>query len=510
MTESLPIDGTSLTLEQFLAVVRHGCAVQLTPPAREAIRRAREAIDRAVREGRTIYGVTTGFGALADRKIPAEEARALQLNLVRSHACGTGAALPEEVVRGMMLLRLNTFARGHSGVREAVADALLEMLNRQITPWVPEQGSVGASGDLVPMAHLALALLGEGSFLDPEGGSPRPAAAVLAAAKLPALQLAEKEGVSLLNGTPLMTAYLALGVADGRCLLASAEVGTAMAWDALEGGLEPLDDRIGALRGAEGQRHSAQRLRRWLQGSTLCAPAQSPRSQDPYTLRCAPQVHGSTELALDFAGEILEAELNAVSDNPIIVDGHEFLSGGNFHGQPLALALDTLALAIQHLAAFSERQSARLVDPATNRGLPPFLASRPGLTSGWMIPPYVAAALVVENSTLAHPASAMSLPTSANQEDFNSQGAWAGAKLRRIEANAARVVAIEWMIAGQALELRRPRSGGRGSEAALQGLRALVPPVGEDRAMVGEIDRVATEIRSGSLVRRVERECPAN
>jgi histidine ammonia-lyase len=205
----------------------------------------------------------------------------------------------------------------------------------------------------------------------------------------------------------------------------------------------------------------------------------------------------------------LDSELNAVSDNPIIVDGHEFLSGGNFHGQPLALALDTLALAVQHLAAFSERQSARLVDPATNRGLPPFLASHPGLTSGWMIPPYVAAALVVENATLTHPASAMSLPTSANQEDFNSQGAWAGAKLRRIVENTSRVLAIEWMIAGQALELRRPRSGGRGSEAALHGLRGLVPSLGEDRSMGGEIERVAQEIRSGSLVRRVERDAPA-
>jgi histidine ammonia-lyase len=498
MTESLPLDGRSLTLEQFLAVTRGRCAVAVEPGAWEAVRAARASVERALAADRPVYGVTTGVGRLADVSIPPERVDALQLNLIRSHASGAGPPLPEELVRGMMLLRANAFARGHSGVRPELIEALLLWLNRGLVPLVPEQGSVGASGDLAPLAHLALTLVGEGALLDARG-APRPAAEVLAANGIAPITVRAKEGVALINGTSLMASYLALGAEDAANLLAAAEGAVALSWDALRGAIEPLDDRIAELRGIPEQREVARRLRARLAGSRLVGSSGLP--QEPYTLRCAPQVLGAAALAIGFARRLAESELNAVSDNPLVFGGDEFLSGGNFHGQPLALALDTLALGTQYLAGFAERRVARLIDPATNRGLPAFLAGEPGLSSGFMIAQYLQAALVAENVVLLHPASGTSLPTSADQEDFNSQGAAAGAKLRRVIANTERVVAVEWLVAGQALEVRRPLSGGAGSEASLRALRALVPPLGGDRPLAPDIARVAEAIHDGSLLR---------
>jgi histidine ammonia-lyase len=501
VTESLPLDGRSLELDPFLAVVRGRCAVSLVPAAWEAIRQGRASVDRLLRSDRAVYGITTGFGRLADVRIAPAEADALQRNLVRSHASGAGPALPEEIVRGLLLLRLNAFARGHSGVRPELCETLIEALNRGLYPFVPEQGSVGASGDLAPLAHLALALLGEGECLDPSGAK-RPAREMLHAAGVPAIELHAKEGVALVNGTSLMTTYLALGVADARNLLSAAEAALALSWDALQGSLEPLEDRLHEIRNLPAQRAVAGRLRERLLGSALAVAPGRPHPQDPYTLRCAPQVLAASQLSIDWAAAVLAGELNAVSDNPVIFPGDEFVSGGNFHGQPLALALDTLALGVQYLAAYSERRVARLLDPATNGGLPAFLGDRPGLASGFMIAQYLQAALVAENAVLVHPASATSLPTSANQEDFNSQGAAAGAKLRRVLANAERTVAVEWLVAGQALEARRPAAGGPGSEAALRALRGIVPPLGADRPPAGDIERVAAALHDGSLLRR--------
>jgi histidine ammonia-lyase len=507
MTESLPLDGESLSLEQFLAVVRGGCPVSLTPEARNRVAASRRVVERAVHAGRTIYGVTTGFGSLSDRPIPASEARALQLSLIRSHSSGTGPALPDDVVRGLLLLRLNSLARGHSGVRTEVVDALIELLNRQLIPFVPEQGSVGASGDLAPLAHLALALIGEGAFVGRDGAV-RPAADVLREAGLAPLVLHEKEGVALVNGTSLMATYLALGVEDTRSLLAAAEVAAAMSFDALRGNPMALDDRLGEVRKSAEQRNEARVLRTLLHGSQLAPTRSEAIGQDPYTLRCQPQVFASVRLAIDFAEGIVANEINAVTDNPVVFEGDEFLNGGNFHGQSLALALDTLGLAVQYLAAFSERRIARLVHPALNRGLPPFLAPHAGVSSGYMIPQYLAAALVNENQSLVHPASASSLPTSADQEDFVSMGPWAGAKLRRILANTQKVVAVEWMVSAQALELRRPTPGGAGSEAALRAIREFVAPWSTDRSPAAEIENVARRIADGSLVRRVRTEVP--
>ena len=508
MSGTLPLDGTSLTLDHFLGVVRGHRPVALAPGARARVVASRAAVERAVASGRAVYGVTTGFGGLSHHAIPREKLRELQVSLVRSHASGAGPALPADVVRGLMLLRLNSLVRGHSGVRPELVEQLAEILNRGLVPWIPEQGSVGASGDLAPLAHLALAMIGEGAFVDRRTGAREPARDVLEREGIAALALAEKEGVAVLNGTALMASYLALAVADLGALYDAATVGIALSFDALEGDPESLDDRLGEVRNSPEQRAAAAALRELLAGSALAVRRTQWAGQDPYTLRCAPQVLAAVRLAIDFAGGIAERELNAVTDNPVVFEDDAFVSGGNFHGQPLALALDTLALATQYLAAYSERRIARILHPALNRGLPAFLAPEPGVSSGYMIPQYLAAALVNENATLVHPASAASLPTSADQEDFVSMGPWAGAKLRRALANTRTVVAIEWIVAGQALELRRPKTGGRGSVAALRALRAEVAPWTADRSPAPDIERVAARLEDGALVREVRATVP--
>ncbi|HLY77587.1 MAG TPA: histidine ammonia-lyase [Thermoplasmata archaeon] len=502
MTEPLALDGRSLTLDQFLAVARGGRPVSLAATARPAVEASRHTVERAVKAGRPVYGVTTGFGSLSQHVIPPSEARGLQLSLLRSHASGTGPALPADVVRGMLLLRANALGRGHSGVRPELVERLLEFLNRNLLPFVPEQGSVGASGDLAPLAHLALTLQGEGEFVDLEGRRVA-AAEIHRRLRLTPLDLAEKEGVALINGTSLMTSYLALSVADGRELLAASEIAAALSFDALRGDPSSLDDRLGALRNLPEQRAVAEAVRRLLHGSQLAVATGEWHGQDPYTLRCIPQVMAATCQGLDYAERTLATELNSVSDNPVVFESDEFVSGGNFHGQTLALALDTLALALHYLGAFAERRVARLVNPALNRGLPAFLAPTPGRSSGFMIPQYLAAALVNENQTLVHPASASSLPTSADQEDYVSMGAWAGAKLRRVIGNIQRIVAIEWIVAGQALEYRRPQSAGAGSEAAWRVLRERVASLAEDRSPAADIERMAAGLVDGSLVRQV-------
>ncbi|MCI4348610.1 MAG: histidine ammonia-lyase [Thermoplasmata archaeon] len=507
MTESLPIDGHSLSLDHVLAVARAGCGVSVTQEARTAMAASRRVVERAIERGRIVYGITTGFGGLSDRRIPPSEARALQTSLLRSHASGAGPPLPAEIVRCMLLVRANSLAAGHSGVRPELVERLVEFLNLRLTPWVPTQGSVGASGDLAPLAHLALPLIGEGEFLGPTGAR-LPAGPALREAGLSRLELVEKEGVALVNGTSLMTAYLALAIADVELLLAAAEVAGAISFDALQGDPGALDDRLGQLRHSPEQRHEAEVLRRLLEGSRLAASRPEYRGQDPYTLRCLPQVLAAVRLALGFARHVAEAELNAVSDNPVVFEGDEFVNGGNFHGQHLAFALDTLAIATQYLAAFSERRTARLIDPAKNRGLPAFLAPEAGRSSGLMIPQYLAAALVNENLTLTHPASVASLPTSADQEDFVSMGPWAGAKLRRVIENTRTVLAVEWLVSAQALELRRPANGGKGTEAALRAVRETVAPWASDRSPEPDIRSLSERLADGSLVARVRSETP--
>ncbi len=505
MTESFALDGRSLTLEQFLAVVRGGASVSLAPDARTAVSLGRAAVDRIVAAGRPVYGINTGVGALSHATIPRERIMELQTSLVRSHASGSGPALSAEVVRGLLLLRTNSLAHGLSGVRPELVDALMELLNRRLVPWIPEQGSVGASGDLAPLAHLALALSGEGAFVSPDG-RPEDAATTLRREGLAPMVFHEKEGIALLNGTALMTSYLALAVADAAALLEAATIACALSFDALLGDPGALDDRIGRARNLPAQREVARALRALLHGSQLSTARAEWSGQDPYTLRCAPQVLAAVRLGIDFAEGIARSELNAATDNPLIFEGDEALSGGNFHGQPLALALDTLGLAVHYCSSFAERRIFRILHPALNRGLPAFLAPVNAVSSGLMSPQYLAAALVNENSTLVYPASAGSLPTSADQEDFVSMGPWAGVKLRRILNNTQHVVGIEWIVAGQALELRRPKVGGRGSEVALRALREEVKPWSQDRSPAVDIERVAQRIATGALVRRVRSE----
>ena len=503
MTDPVRLDGTTLTLERFVEVVRGGAKVALAPEALAKVRTSRQAVEHAVASGRAVYGVTTGFGALSTVTIPPQKVRELQISLVRSHASGTGPPLGPEVVRGLMLLRLNSLARGLSGVRPELLELLAELLNRGLVPWVPEQGSVGASGDLAPLAHLGLAVTGEGAFRDGPTGAAVPAATVLEREGLRPLVLEAKEGVALLNGTALMASYLALGTVDARELLDASTVAAALSVDALLGSPQSFDDRLGEARNAPEERAVAAALRALLEGSQLSVARSEWGGQDAYTVRCVPQVLGAAREALRLAEGVARRELNAVTDNPLVFGPEEFVSGGNFHGQSLAFALDALGLGVQYLAGFSERRVARLVDPALNRGLPAFLAPEPGVTSGYMVPQYVAAALVNENATLVHPASATSLPTSADQEDYVSMGAWAGAKLGRIIENARNVVAIEWLVAGSALEHRRPRTGGRGTEAALRALRGRVRPWTADRSSSDDIRQVADGIARGVLTREV-------
>lgn len=509
MSEPAPLvlDGAHLRVQDVVEVARGGRRTELGAEARAKMERSRGFVTQAVAAGKPVYGVNTGFGRLSDRTVPREELLELQKNLVRSHASGVGPLLPPDLVRGMLLVRANGLARGHSGVRVELVEHLLALLAKGVVPAVPEQGSVGASGDLAPLAHAALVLLGEGEVLDLTSASGGTVGGneALQRAGLSPVTLEEKEGISVLNGTCLMASYLALLSHDAEKLARAAALAAAVSFDALKGNLGCLDARLHAARNLPVQEEAASVMRSLLSGSSLARPAGEYEGQDPYVLRCIPQVFAASWTGIHQARQLAETELNASSDNPLVFDG-EFLSGGNFHGQPLAFALDSLGLAVSYLGGFAERRVARLVDLDHSRGLPPFLSTSPGLSSGYMIPPYVAAALVAEDQGLVHPASAMSLPTSANQEDYNSMGATAGAKAARVIANVQRIVAIELLVACQALEARRPAKGGKGSEAALAAVRRRVGPLEGDRSPAPDIARLAQAIRDERFVSEVERE----
>ncbi|MDE1835570.1 MAG: histidine ammonia-lyase [Euryarchaeota archaeon] len=503
MSGPVVLDGNHLTLSDVVSVARQGRPVEISAEARARMEKARAAVLHIVSDGRPVYGVNTGFGRLSDRIVPKEQLPELQRNLVRSHASGVGPDLPRELVRAMMLLRANSLAKGVSGVRVEVVETLLAALHHDLVPAIPEQGSVGASGDLAPLAHLALALMGEGEVID-ERGHRMPSSGALAKAKVPPITLVEKEGISLVNGTCLMASQLSFLVHDGEALLRISELAAAVSFDALKGNVGALDPRLHEARNLPAQSSVAAEMRTLLSGSSLTRAPGDYQGQDPYVLRCIPQVLGAVRLGLSWARSVAEGELNAASDNPLVFDG-EFLSGGNFHGQPLALALDTVGLALSYLGSFSERRTARLVDADLSRGLSPFLSASPGFSSGYMIPPYVAASLVAEDQVLVHPASAASLPTSANQEDFNSMGATAGRKGLRLLENLRRILAIELMVGVQALEQRGPSRGGKGSETVRAAVRTRIPPLTEDRPPAPDIERLYEALREGSFLADVER-----
>jgi histidine ammonia-lyase len=500
MARALVLDGESLTLENVWEVAWNGRQVRLGPKARERMETTREVVERAARGDTPVYGVNTGFGALSEVKISPDQIRTLQRNLIASHCAGVGDPLPEDSVRAMMLLRANVLARGYSGVRPIVAERLLAMLNRRVHPVVPSQGSVGASGDLAPLAHLAAALIGTGEAFF--GGERLPATTALRRAKIPAVRLEAKEGLALVNGTQAMTALGVLAYGETRDLLRAADVATAMSLDALLGTPRAFDPRIAEVRPHPGAIESSQNLRNLLAGSEIALSHRESRHkvQDPYSLRCVPQVHGAARDVASFAREVLARELNAATDNPLVfADSGEILSGGNFHGQPVAYALDFLACALADLASISERRIEQLVNPQLS-GLPPFLAAESGLNSGFMMAQVTASALVSELKLLAVPASVDSIPSSANREDHVSMGMTAARKVRESVKNARRVLAIEILCAAQGIDYRRPLHSGPGVEAAHAVVRRRVPHLGSDRALYVDIAAVEALLGAGDLV----------
>jgi histidine ammonia-lyase len=496
----LELDGQPLTLEQIHQVATSLLNVAIAPGARTGIAASRAVVERIVASEETAYGINTGFGKMSDVRIGLGDLQSLQRNLVRSHACGLGEPLEEPEVRAMLLLRANVLAKGLSGVRSKLIELLVAMLNRGVHPVIPGKGSVGASGDLAPLAHLALVLIGEGeAYLK---GIRMPAAAALTQAGLSPLTLEAKEGLALLNGTQAMSAVGGLGLLRGLRVNRLFDLAGAMSLEALRGTPVAFDERIHLARPHAGQLEAAAHLRALLRDSEIRESHRSndPRVQDAYCLRCMPQVHGAARGALAHVRAVIEVESGSATDNPLIFNG-EVISGGNFHGAPLALALDYAAIAVTDLMSISERRIDRLINPDVNEGLPAFLAQTPGLSSGLMIAHVTAAALLNEAKVLAHPASVDSLPTSGGKEDHISMGMTAAHKLKQIIDNAEKVLAIELMTAAQGLEYRRPLKAATEVERARLFVRTLVAPLEEDRVLAGDIERLAKGVRDGDFDR---------
>lgn len=489
MPASITLDGHSLSIADVVAVARSAAPVTIASRALAAVTASRATVEAAIARGDTIYGVNTGFGKLAHVRVKPEQARDLQLNLIRSHASGIGDPLPVDAVRAMMLLRANVLLRGTSGVRSVVPELIVAMLNAPVHPRVPSQGSVGASGDLTPLAHLALAMIGEG-----ETGP------ALRAQGLRPVVLEAKEGLAFVNGTQAQTGLAALLVHDAWVLWRTAHAAAAMSLEAVRGSPDPFDPRIHDARPHPHQQRSAALLRELLADSAIRESHRDndPRVQDAYSLRCTPQVLGAVGEGLAFAERLVTTELNAATDNPLVIDG-DVLSGGNFHGQPIALALDVIGIVLATLAGLAERRLERIVNPDLSSGLPAFLARDPGLESGFMTPQIAAAALVAECRVLATPASVQSVPTEGNQEDVVPMGMTAAWKADRILANAARIVAIELLAGAQGLEYLKPLEPGRGVARTFAAVRRVVPPLVADRPLSQDIERTAAGVRSGTF-----------
>ena len=527
----LHIDGDQLTLDDLREVVYEQRPVLLAPDARQKVLVSRQVVDELVRENRVAYAVTTGVGKLSDVRIPPEQIRELQLNLLRSHAVGVGTQLSENVTRAMMLLRANSLAKGFSGVRPLVIDTLCEMLSRGVHPVIPSQGSVGASGDLAPLAHLALVLVGEGQATFQ--GRRMAGAEAMAAAQAKPIALEAKEAISLINGTQAMLGIGTLSLLAAQTLVDTADVLGALTLDALRGTTVAMDDRIHRARPHSGQLRSAGNVRRLLEGSEIRqSHIDCSRVQDAYSLRCIPQVHGAVRDTLDFCRRVFDIEMNSAVDNPLVFpsahsqrepmrpskipamddrraketvneqsDLGEVLSGGNFHGQPIAFALDYLAIALAALAGISERRIERMVNPALNEGLPPFLASGAGLNSGFMMPQVTAAALASENKVLAHPASVDSITTSGNKEDYVSMGMSAALKLERIVTNTTHVLAIEAATVAQAIEFLAPLKTSPRLQKTHALIRQISPAVDRDRVLADDFSKLGQAISDGRLAR---------
>lgn len=495
------IDGSPLTIDEVVAIARRRETAEPGDELAERMSPSLELVRAVIAADRTVYGITTGLGALANTRIRSDQAAELQVDLIRSHAAGVGPLLGPEVVRAMLLCRARTLAQGHSGVRPEVVELLLELLRRDLLPAVPSLGSVGASGDLAPFAHLALPLIGEGEIL--VEGTPRPSSGVLAGAGLEPLVLEAKEGLSLLNGTEGMLSLGCLATDRARRLADAADAACGLSVEALMASARPFEERVHRLRPHPGQIVSARNIRRLIAGSEIGASHAEDFShavQDAYSLRCAPQGHGAVRDTIDHGACVFERELASVVDNPIVFsDTGDVVSAGNFHGQPLAFVLDFLAIAMTELGSISERRTDRILDPDRSYGLTPFLATRPGVDSGFMLTQYTAAALVAENRVLSHPASIESIPTSGLQEDYVSMGWGAGRKLADVLWNTARVIAVELLCAAQGTEQRAPLRPAPGTAVVLDAVRSVAPPLVADRPVGSDIEAVAALIEGDAF-----------
>lgn len=496
---SLPVvelNGDTLLIEQVIRIAKSQSLISISEVAREKVRQSRKMVEQMVSGKQVVYGITTGFGKFSDVMITGEDVTQLQENLIMSHACGMGEPYPVEVVRTMMALRINALVKGYSGIREETLLHLVELVNRGVHPIIPQQGSLGASGDLAPLAHMVLVMLGKGEA--EVNGVRMPGAAALASVGISPIRLQAKEGLALINGTQAMTALLCLALDEARTVLESAEVIAAMTVEALRGIPKAFDPQLHLVRPHPGQQESARRLLQHLQGSERTTIQGEIRVQDAYSLRCLPQVHGATRDTLEYVWTTVSRECNSVTDNPVLfTETGDVISGGNFHGQPMAFAADFLAIAIAELGNISERRTERLVNPQLS-GLPGFLTENGGLHSGFMITQYVAASIVSENKVLCHPASVDSIPSSANQEDHVSMGTTAARKLRTVVANTAKVLAIEYLAATQAIEFGTGELGS-GTKRAYETIRQIIPRLREDREMYLDLAKAEDLILQGAL-----------
>jgi histidine ammonia-lyase len=492
-----------LSIEKLIEIIRKKRTVDLSPESKKTVLRSRKVVEDWVREGRVIYGITTGFGALCNVMIPPDDAVKLQKNILLSHSAGVGMPLEEEIVRGVMGIRINDLSKGYGAIRLETLEALANLLNADVCPIVPEKGSVGASGDLAPMSHLALVLIGLGEAF--YKGKRLPGAEALNAAGLMPIQLEAGEGLTLINGTQVMTSIAALAVYDALRLAKTADIACGISLEVLMCTNAAFDPKIHKVRPHPGQSEAARNMERITRGSEIISSHKDcSRIQDAYTLRCSPQIHGASRDAIHHVRGIVETEINSTTTNPLIFcDTDEVLLGGNFHGQPIALAADYLTIALSEFASVSERRIERLVNPQLS-GLPAFLIDDSGLNSGFMLGQYTAAALVSENKVLSHPASVDSIPTSANKEDHVSMGTIAARKCRSVLKNAEYVIAIEMLCACQAMDLLTKGRPGSGTEEAYRTVREVIPRMDHDRYLAGDIEKMADLIRSGQIINRVE------
>jgi histidine ammonia-lyase len=507
----VPIDGETLTIEDIVKVARENAKVVIPEKVKEKVKRSREVLEKLVKEKQTIYGVNTGFGALSNKTIPPEETRKLQTNLIRSHSTGVGKNLKTEIVRALMLLRANTLAKGYSGIRLETLETIVEMLNKQVHPIIPAKGSVGASGDLAPLSHMSLVLIGEGKA--EYQGKEMSGKEAMEKANIKPVQLEFKEGIALNNGTQLMTAIATLTVYDAENLIKTAEIAAALSLEALLGVSDAFHEKIHQARPHIGQAITAKNIREMTSGSQLIQTGKEAfkklkRPHDPYSLRCTPQILGAARDAIAYARKVVEVEINSATDNPLIFPEEELcLSGGNFHGQPISLAMDILGIALTIVGNLSERRTARLLDEKLNNGLPAFLIppqAKTGLNSGLMTLQYTAAALASENKVLAHPACVDTIPTSANFEDFVSMGATAAQKAMQILENTEYIIATELLCATQAIEYRGPEKLGKGTKKAYTTIRKTVPTLKEDRVLSEDIEKIKNLIKNGKLAKTLQ------